>query len=202
MQTNELSILESDYVKPHRPISNDELKSRYKKYMNKFKLSSEMVYHNNTRYFYHVKKYGKKEKEILEKKENKDENYNHDIGNCSVSWRLSQTPKHLKKTAHDIVNEYMKVFNQENDQKYSDYDLELMRVFYTWLYFEGNNNNNRNYNNRNDDRNYNNRNEDRNYNNRNEDRNYNNRNDDRNYNNRNDDRNYNNRNYNNEEEEN
>ena len=57
MQTNEHSILESDYVKPHRPISNDELKSRYKKYMNKFKLSSEMVYHKNTRYFYHVKKY-------------------------------------------------------------------------------------------------------------------------------------------------
>jgi len=155
MQTNEHSILESDYVKPHRPISNDELKSRYKKYMNKFKLSSEMVYHKNTRYFYHVKKYGKKEKEILEKKENNEENYNHDIGNCSVSWRLSQTPKHLKNLAHDVVDEYMKVFNQENDKKYSDYDLELMRVFYTWLYFESNNRGNNRGNIRGNNRNYN-----------------------------------------------
>ena len=57
------------------------------------------------------------------------------VKNCSVCWKLRKTPKYLKDIAYDVVEGYMKEF--ENPRKiltYSDNDLE--RVFYTWLYDE------------------------------------------------------------------
>ena len=70
-----------------------------------------------------------KEKEILQN------NSNIDIGNCSVSWKLSKTPSNLKNEALHLVNSYMKTFENEPEiLTYDNVDLETM--FYRWLYEE------------------------------------------------------------------
>ena len=130
------SILHSSYVESDRPISKNEIKDEIKKFMRDNKISEERVYHTKTKYNYYVKKFGKKEKEIIDKKNNGDENYNVDIGNCSVTWKISKTPYELRNSAKSIVNEYMDCNNDENRHKVNHFKLELMKVFYTWLYLE------------------------------------------------------------------
>ena len=130
------SILHSTYVECNRPISKNEIKDEVKKFMKDNKISEERVYHTKTKYNYYVKKFGKKEKEILEKKQMNEEEYNINIGNCSVTWKLSKTPHELRNKAKAIINDYMDCNNDENKDKINYYKLELMKVFYTWLYLE------------------------------------------------------------------
>jgi len=130
------SILLSDYVKLERPMSQNEMKDMFNQFMRDNKISNETVFHSKTKYVYHVKKFGKKEKEIIEKRKNGDENYNHDIGNCSVTWKLLKTPKRLRAQAKDVVKEYMDLHTGDNAERITHYKLELSKVFYTWLYNE------------------------------------------------------------------
>ena len=130
------SILESKYEDINRPMSQKELRGLYKKYMNQLKISNEMVYHSKSKYFYFVKKYGQKEKELLELKQENTPNYNCDIGNCSVTWKLAKTPSNLRHNAIDIVKSYMYNFEKDRAEKLTHYKVELAKVFYTWLYKE------------------------------------------------------------------
>ena len=132
------SILETKYNNQERPMSQNELNELYKKNMNQLKVSTEMVYHKKSKYFYFVKKYGKKEKELLELKQqnDSDSDYNCDIGNCSITWKLSKTPPHLHSLALEIVNSYMYFFKKDQDKRLTHYKVELAKVFYTWLYKE------------------------------------------------------------------
>ena len=132
----ENSILLSDYVKSERPMSQNELKDEFYRFMKDNKISHETVYHTKTKYLYHVKKFGKKEKEIQENKKEGKEDYNHNIGNCSVTWKILKTPRELRAQARDVVKEYMTLHSGENENKYTHYKLELSKVFYTWLYNE------------------------------------------------------------------
>ena len=138
-----MSILENSYEAPDRPISKSELISTRKKNINMLKLSTEyLIRHSKCNHVYLCKKYGKKEKLLLEmKSENKDnvvDNVvvdNVDIGNCSVCWKINRTPKDLKYTARSVVNTYMKEHpNMENENNLNHFTVELERVFYHWLY--------------------------------------------------------------------
>lgn len=120
------SILETPYIKPTRPYSQNELKYKREKLYRDLRLSKTYARHACCNHFYLVRKNGRKEKEIIEKNSN-------DVGNCSVCWKLNKTPKYLKDNAYDLVNEYMNIFYKERDYlTYADVDLE--KVFYKWLY--------------------------------------------------------------------
>lgn len=120
------SVLENEYIEPTRPYSQNELKELQKKLYRKLRLSKHIAYHSYCKHFYRVKKNGHKEKEIIDKKSN-------NIGNCSVCWKLSKTNNYLVETAHDVVAAYSQEFwDKKNYLTYCNLDLE--RVFYTWLY--------------------------------------------------------------------
>ena len=101
--------------------------------MRNLKLSEEMVLHTKTKYKYFVKKYGNKEKVIAENREKNMEDYNVDIGNCSVSWKISRTEPYYKKYAREMCNSYME---SQEKERLTHYNIELFRIFYTWLYHE------------------------------------------------------------------
>src|SRR6056300_810615 len=120
------SVLENEYIEPTRPYSQNELKDLRMRLYSKLRLSKHIAYHSYCKHFYRVKKNGRKEKEIIDKKTN-------NIGNCSVCWKLSRVNNDLFRTARDVVAAYSEEFWEE--KKYLTYsNLDLERVFYTWLY--------------------------------------------------------------------
>lgn len=120
------SILESSYIAPVRPYSQDELQNMREKLYRSLRLSNIKAQHNRSGHFYFVKRNGRKEKEILETN-------NPDIGNCSVSWKLNKTPIRLYPQAKRLVECYEDMFREE--PKYLTYDMvETEAVFYKWLY--------------------------------------------------------------------
>ena len=132
------SILFDFYKPPDRPISQKELRCLNKKNFKNMNLSNFETYHNNTGFFYLVKKNGKKEKEMLKLKNNSTMFKN--IGSCSVTWKLKNTPKKYKERAENIVQEYCRIFKSKplynHDSFLTHYEVELSRVFYVWLYYE------------------------------------------------------------------
>jgi len=136
------SVLEEFYKKMDRPISQKELTILSKKNFKNLKLSHYETFHGATGYFYLLKKNGKKEQDAIkidtdhELKSKAIKN----IGTCSVTWKLHNTPYVLKDLALNVVNEYCKVFKDRplwDDSCYlTHYEVELIRVFYIWLYYE------------------------------------------------------------------
>ena len=97
----------------------------------KFRIGKVRAYHK-CNHFYFVKENGKKEKEILEYK-------NEDCGNCSVCWKLNKTPRNLKTKAKCLIDSYCdrfaysdRFYDLPKFLSYEDADLEI--VFYKWLY--------------------------------------------------------------------
>ncbi len=124
-----VSILESEFIRPTRPYSQNELKFMRNSLYKNINIGNNRIYHTKCGHFYYVKKNSRKEKELKEK------NRNENIGNCSVCWKLSKTPKHLKNNANDMVEYYCNSFYEEKEYyNYSLFDLE--NVFYRWLYQE------------------------------------------------------------------
>ena len=112
------SILESDYIKPIRPYSSNELRDMRDNFIKKLNLSNVTAYHKNCRHFYFVKENGRKEKELNENKDN--------TGNCSCCWKLSKIPKHLIQKAEDLVNIYSEKFNiYPSSLTYDLLDIEI-----------------------------------------------------------------------------
>jgi hypothetical protein len=122
------SILETNYIEPKRPYSNNELIFMRNKMYKKFRLGKTRAYHRRCNHFYLVKENGRKEKEILE-------NDSCDIGNCSLCWKLTKTPRPLKEAAKNLINIYSENFYEEPTcLTYSKLDIEI--CFYKWLYEE------------------------------------------------------------------
>ena len=122
------SILENDYVPQDRPYSQKELAiSRAKNFWN-LRIGEIWAKHEKCRHYYRTRVNGRKEKEI---KETNDST----IGNCSVCWKLSKTPRNLRQSANNMVCEYMERFWEPEERLYYD-DIYLENVFYTWLYTE------------------------------------------------------------------
>ena len=123
---NMTSILEAEYVEPTRPYSQKELMHRRERLYRKYRLGEYIARHQRSGYFYRVRVNGRKEREMIETKMD-------DVGNCSVSWKLSKTPKYLKDIAIDLVEDYREYFARE--PKILTYRLvELEERFYNWLY--------------------------------------------------------------------
>jgi hypothetical protein len=119
------SVLQSEYIEPIRPYSQNELNDLRFSLFKKIRLGKEKAYHKKCGHFYYVKENSKKEKEIKENSDN--------IGNCSVCWSLSKTQNNLKDKAYDLVGIYTKEFYSDPvNMTYDLYDLE--DVFYRWLY--------------------------------------------------------------------
>ena len=151
------SILEKPINNRDRPYSQNELISLENKIIKQLKLSKEYVYHTREKSFYLVKKFGKKEKEILENKKEKKEDYNVDIGSCSIQWKLRKTPRHLKQYAIDLIDEFLYQYDPIRRDRKSYFKVRLFKVFFIWLYYENydmeNNYNRRNNNRRNKEEN-------------------------------------------------
>jgi len=121
-----INTLDSEYEKPNRPISSNELNDLQQKLYNNLKLSPTVASHDKCSHFYFVKKNGKKEKDIKEKNL---------YGNCSVCWKLYKTPKNLKSKAQELVDCHSKIFGNEIVKyNYDCFDLE--NTFYNWLYID------------------------------------------------------------------
>ena len=121
------SVLEQDYIEPTRPYSQAELRFNRDRLHKHLRLSETFAIHKKCRHCYKVRKNGRKEKEILASGEA-------DSGNCSVCWKLGRTRKNIR-IAKDVVYAYTECFPK--DPKYLKYeDMDLERVFYTWLYGE------------------------------------------------------------------
>jgi hypothetical protein len=122
------TVLESMYVEPDRPYSQNELVDIQLKLYKSLRLGVVKAYHTRCRHLYYVKKNGRKEKEMVE-------NNSSDCGNCSVCWKLNKVPKHLKNNANNLVNSYCDMFyNELSYITYNSVDLEAS--FYKWLYSE------------------------------------------------------------------
>jgi len=130
---NNKYILDCEYVEPERPYSQQELEDMLNKLKKNLKLSDEKLKFTTNNYTYYAKKYGKKEKQILDNKKNNLDKYNENIGGCSVEWKLKKTPNEFYNVALDIVEAYMD-FEYNNPQKLSYFNIEIFRMFYSWLY--------------------------------------------------------------------
>ena len=122
------SILESDYIPPDRPYSQNELKFLRNRTLKYLRVGYYMVKHQECGHFYYAKKLGRKEQQLIEHPEDRD------VGNCSVCWKIKRTPHHIKRVAKNMVNIYCEDFKQVDRLSYVLLDLE--KCFYTWLYKE------------------------------------------------------------------
>jgi hypothetical protein len=123
--STESSVLEQDYNEPNRPYSQKELKYIKENFFRSIRLSITYAEHKKCQHFYKVKLNGRKEKEMKEKD-------SLDVGNCSVCWKLSKTPRNLKENANKLIYSFL-----ENNSDYLTFvsvDTEI--CFYKWLYLE------------------------------------------------------------------
>jgi cob(I)alamin adenosyltransferase len=125
------SVLESEYVKPVRPYSQDELKDRRQLLRKTLYLGNTVAYHSRCGHFYLLKRNSKREKEIKA-------TGTLDTGNCTVCWKLHHTPRLLRKNARNLVKNYCYVFNEEtikpNSKHYISYEMaEIESAYYQWL---------------------------------------------------------------------
>ena len=121
-----VSVLESEYIVPNRPYSQNELADMRENLYNSLKLGKVIAKHSHCKHSYLVKKNGRKEKEILEQKYN-------DTGNCSVCWKIGKTRVGIRSNAVNLVQHYQEIIYQE--PKYLTYNfVDLENVFYRWLY--------------------------------------------------------------------
>ena len=127
---NEKSILESKYIEPNRPYSQNELKDMIDLLYKKYHLSNLRAEHKRCNHIYNVIENGKKETDI----KNKKVNY---VGNCSVCWKLSKTPLFLQNNAYNLVSEYTEIF-YERPTKFNHLMIDLENSYYKWLYNEFN----------------------------------------------------------------
>lgn len=125
------TVLINDYEGPSRPYSQKELNNLRESFFRRLGIGNVRIEHSNScGHFYFTKTNGKKEKESKEKGVS-------DVGNCSVCWKISKTPRNLKTNAHDLVYYFSTAFYDVPTTL--DHGLfTLEHDFYTWLYNEFN----------------------------------------------------------------
>jgi len=121
------SVLDSVYTPPDRPYSRKELQRLREDLRRKIRLGPHTAEHVRCKHFYVVKQNSRKEKEILESGST-------DAGNCSVCWKLKNTPREMKDKAYNLVEAADALRNEDEKLTYDLLDLET--AFFTWLYLE------------------------------------------------------------------
>ena len=121
------SFLETEYIQPKRPYSENELKFLRENLYKNLNIGNIKTSHSKCKHFYFVKKNSRKEKEIKEKDKTID------IGNCSICWKINKTPRNLQDRAYDLSDSYCRMFYDDN-YKYNYDLLDLETIFYKWLY--------------------------------------------------------------------
>lgn len=127
-----ISVLEKDYTPVNRPYSQLELETMRTRYLKSMRIGSVKAHHCRCNHFYFVKENGRKEKMIKE-------NDNCDTGNCSVCWKMTKTPRHLRSRAKNVIQEYMNGYDYRESSGITylyHTDVEAEKTFYTWLYQE------------------------------------------------------------------
>ena len=121
------SVLDSNYIPPSRPYSNNELSDIRENFFKKLYLSNIKAVHKNCNHFYFVKENGRKEKELIENNDN--------VGNCSCCWKFSKTPDFLVDKAKQLIDIYYDNFVvQPEHLTYTLLDIEMS--YYKWLYVD------------------------------------------------------------------
>ena len=126
--TEILSSIDLSMENLDRPYSQIELRERREKNLREQKFNVNVyAIHENCSHFYRVKKYSKKEKQILETGDK-------DVGNCSVCWNIKNNKNRFDK---NLIEEYLNLFEKEalyGECIYVDnYMLELEDNFLHWL---------------------------------------------------------------------
>jgi hypothetical protein len=117
------SILEVEYAPPTRPYSKDELTDMKNNLYRALRLADEVAEHPKCSHYYRVKQNSKKQTEIANNCEF--------IGNCSVCWKISKTPRNLKSHAMEVVD----LFNRSLNTGVLSYDtVDIENVYYRWIY--------------------------------------------------------------------
>jgi hypothetical protein len=120
------SILEESIREQTRPYSQSELIQNREQLARELRLSSYRAIHPRCQHFYSVRSNSRKEKDILDGKGT-------DVGNCSVCWKLSKTPRRIKDQALDLISEYNLLFEEESTYQ-NFYRNEIESIYYKWLY--------------------------------------------------------------------
>jgi hypothetical protein len=122
------SVLEKTYLEPDRPFSQKELQFSQKSNRRQLRLGDVQAAHSKCGHMYLTKRNGRKEKEIVETGTS-------DTGNCSVCWKMSKTPRHLRTPAKQLINHYNNLYG--NPYEYLTFDMiDTETDYYKWLYEE------------------------------------------------------------------
>lgn len=120
------SVLESNYIEPKRPYSQDELQQMRQNLYYSMRLGDTLALHQDCGHFYFVKKNGRKEREIMD---------TNNPGNCSVCWKFNKTPYQLRDKASKLVESYtIEFYSHSPSDKMSYSKVDLENSFYKWLY--------------------------------------------------------------------
>ena len=118
-------------VNPNRPYSQLELENTRRRNYKKLRINPKLyAVHEDTKYFYRVKKFSKKEKEILANTGN--------IGNCSMSWNIRNNSRHKDNDFLDVrLNDYLNAFEPEalegKKVRLTPYLLDIEYEILEWL---------------------------------------------------------------------
>lgn len=111
---------------PTRPYSQRELGNLLEKLYLDLHLADTVVCHPDCGHCYRVKKNGIRYKKLIETN-------GQDVGNCSVCWKVTKTPKELL----NLVQEFMMMHSNDLEtQRKTFFSYQVQSVFYTWLYAE------------------------------------------------------------------
>jgi hypothetical protein len=127
------SVLAHPLPAETRPYSPLELASLRARFAADLGLSNGLIFHTRCGHAYYVKVNGAKHKELLAR----ETDYGEDLGNCSVCWKLKNTPRRLRNAAQELVNAYLASSPCQHPPARRTFDgVQTENAFNVWLNLE------------------------------------------------------------------
>jgi hypothetical protein len=120
------SILYTEWSEPDRPYSQKELVVLTEKLYTDLHIVDMAVTHPKCGHSYRIKN-GVRYKKL------KEQHQDDDVGNCSVCWKISKTPKELQNLVKDFVELHS---DDLTSSRHTYFSYTVKNIFYTWLYVE------------------------------------------------------------------
>ncbi len=120
------SVLRTEWKAPTRPYSQNELTHLEDELHKQLKISDIRIDHPECGHAYYIKKNGVRYKKIVEEESG-------DVGNCSMCWKISKTPRQLREKMSEFIDLYEKDLDSTRKSYFS---YLVKKIFYTWLYNE------------------------------------------------------------------